>query len=273
MSDLLTRVMKAKLREAGAVPREQDLYSGAGSDFYERLVGTDRAEVREVLALARRARGPILDIAAGSGRLTIPLLRSGNRVTAVDLSDDMLAHLRRAAPERSLLNCVVADMRDFSLTQRFALVILGATSITLLDRAGRALLYENVLRHLSPDGVFALTVAGGAAAEEIAMPGEHEIGVPGPDGEEAYLFSQQIDTAGAARVVNWVRVADIGDGRIATVFTSRLRLLSDELLSSELIDAGFAAPAVSAVRTSRGEDILLLTTTPARASHVKDDHD
>ncbi|WP_194765257.1 daptide-type RiPP biosynthesis methyltransferase [Microbacterium sp. UFMG61] len=273
MSNLLTPAMEAKLREAGAVPREQDLYSGAGSGFYERLVGNDRAEVREMLALARRARGPILDIAAGSGRLTIPLLRSGNRVTAIDLSDDMLAHLRRAAPDRSLLHCVVADMRDFSLAQRFALVILGATSITLLDRAGRALLYENVRRHLAQHGVFALTVAGGASAEEIAMSGDHEIRVPGPDGEEVYLFSQQIDAAGAARVVNWARASDIGDGREVTVFTSRLRLLSDELLSKELIDAGFAAPVVSAVRASRGEDILLLTTSRAPGSNHEDDHD
>lgn len=273
MSDLLTRSMQARLSEAGAVPREQDLYSGAGADFYERLVGTDRAEVREVLALARRARGPILDIAAGSGRLTIPLLRSGNRVTAIDLSDDMLAHLRRAAPPRAMLNCVVADMRDFSLAQRFALVILGATSVTLLDRAGRVLLYENVRRHLSEGGVFALTVAGGASAEEIAMPGDREILVPGSDGEEAYLFSQQIDAAGDARVVNWVRASEIEDGRVATVFTSRLRLLSDELLSAELRQAGFTAPDISAVRTSRGEDILLLTTTRASASHTKDDHD
>lgn len=260
MSDVITRTVLARLGEVGAVPRQQDLYVGEGTDFYERLVGSDRAEIREVLALARDAEGPILDLAAGGGRLTIPLVRSGKPVTAMDLSDDMLAHLRRALPGHPMLECVVADMRDFSLPQRFALVVIGATSITLLDRAGRSLLYASVRRHLAVGGVFAFTVAGGASAESLATPQDREIEVPGQDGDETYLFSQQVEEEGAARLVNWVRLADLSTGGEVTVLTSRLRLLGHELLARELIDAGFAEPAVAPVRTHRGEDILLLTT-------------
>lgn len=130
MSSSLTEAVVARLRTVGAVPKEQDLYSGAGTDFYDRLVGSDRAEIREMLALARGTEGPILDVAAGSGRLTVPLVRSGKRVTAIDLSDDMLSRLRRTLPDHATLECVVADMRDFSLPQQFGLVIIGATSIS-----------------------------------------------------------------------------------------------------------------------------------------------
>ena len=271
MSGLITEAVLARLETAGAVPRELDLYSGEGTDFYERLVGTDRAEIREVLALARKTDDPILDIAAGGGRLTVPLVRTGREVTAIDLSDDMLSHLRRTLPARSTAECVVADMRDFSLGRRYGLVIIGATSITLLDRAGRSLLYGSVRRHLAAGGVFAFTVAGGAAAQSLAVSRTQEIGVPGPQGEETYLFAQQMEDGGAARVVNWVRVADIAAGLEATVLTSRLQVLGHDVLAGELVDAGFAAPAVSPVRTDRGVEILLLTTSWAGSSGTVDD--
>lgn len=256
----ITDAVSARLAAVGAVPRAQDLYAGVGTDFYERLVGPDRAEIREVLALARDVGGPILDIAAGSGRLTIPLARSGLDVTAIDLSDDMLSHLRRALPDDSSVESIVADMRDFSAERRFGLVIIGATSITLLDREGRAGLYRSVRRHLADDGVFAFTLAGGASAESLSVSTEQEIRVPGPDGEETYLFAQQVEEGGAARLVNWVRAADLVRGAEVTVLTSRLRVLEPQALERELVDAGFTAPAISPVRSSRADDLILLTT-------------
>ncbi|MBT2483254.1 MULTISPECIES: daptide-type RiPP biosynthesis methyltransferase [unclassified Microbacterium] len=272
MSGSITDAISARLDTAGAAAREQDLYAGAGTDFYERLVGCDRAEIREVLALARNTAGPILDVAAGGGRLTVPLVRTGRRVTAIDLSDDMLAHLRRALPDEAGLECAVADMRDFSLERRYGLVVIGATSITLLDRPGRSRLYASVQRHLAVDGVFAFTVATGASAASLAVPRDEEISVPGPGGDETYVFSQQMEEDGAARLVNWVRASDIADGREVTVFTSRLRVLSPEVLSDELVDAGFAAPEISPIRAHRGVDIVLLKTVcAARRGGVRDD--
>ncbi|WP_226531477.1 daptide-type RiPP biosynthesis methyltransferase [Microbacterium paraoxydans] len=273
MSGSITEAIAARLDRAGAVARGQDLYAGVGADFYERLVGSDPAEIREVLALAREAAGPILDVAAGGGRLTIPLVRSGRTVTALDLSGDMLSHLRRALPEHPRLDCVVADMRDFTLERQYDLVVLGATSITLLDGEGRALLYASVRRHLAPGGVFAFTVAGGASAESLTVPTDQEIRVPAPGGEETYLFSQQMEEDGAARLVNWVRADDLAAGGDVCVLTSRLRVLSQELLSLELADAGFAEPTVSPVRTHRGADILLLTTTWAGTPERAHDDD
>jgi SAM-dependent methyltransferase len=41
----------------------------------------------------------VLDLAAGTGKLTVPLLSTGARVVAVEPSEGMLAVLRRAAPE------------------------------------------------------------------------------------------------------------------------------------------------------------------------------
>lgn len=270
MSGTVTDAVRARLERVGATAKAHDLYEGPGTDFYDRLVGSDRSEIREVLALARRCEGRILDLAAGGGRLTVPLVRSGRRVTAVDLSEDMLAHLGRALPDHPLLDIVVGDMRDFSLPQRYGLAIVGATSITLLDLDGRSRLYARVRRHLHDGGMFAFTVAGGASAAGFATSVEQEIRVTAPEGDERYLFAQQVDDDGAARVVNWVRVADISTGAEVTVFTSRLRILAVEALARELADAGFTQPEVTPVRTLRGQDILLLTTTPLGPTGTED---
>jgi hypothetical protein len=150
------------------------------------------------------------------------------------------------------------------------LIILGATSITLLDRAERSLLYANVRRHLAPGGCFAFTVAGGASAEGLGVSRDEEIGVPGPQGEETYVFSQQMDDDCSSRIVNWVRASDLVEGGEITVLTSRLRVLDHEVLSRELVDAGFAEPAVSPVRTLHGADILLLRTSGVEAREEVD---
>ncbi|WP_431790720.1 daptide-type RiPP biosynthesis methyltransferase [Microbacterium paraoxydans] len=268
MTSLITETVAARLDLVGATARAQDLYAGTGTDFYDRLVGPDRAEIREVLALARAVPGPVLDLAAGSGRLTIPLARSGHRVTAVDLSADMLARLRRAVPHEATVECVVADMRDLALAGRFGLVVLGATSITLLDRADRARLYAGVRRQLASGGVFALTIADGASADTLAIPTDREITVPGSAGDEPYLFAQQIEDDGAVRLVNWVRLADIAPRAEVPVLTSRLHVLNPRLLANELIEAGFAVPETSPVRTPVGVEILLLTTTRAEDGRV-----
>ncbi|WP_186326390.1 daptide-type RiPP biosynthesis methyltransferase [Microbacterium paraoxydans] len=263
MTSLITETVAARLDLAGATARAQDLYAGAGTDFYDRLVGPDRVEIREVLGLAHTAPGPVLDLAAGSGRLTIPLARSGHRVTAVDLSADMLARLRGAVPHGATVECVVADMRDLALGGHFGLVVLGATSITLLDREDRARLYAGVRRHLASAGVFALTIADGVSADSLAIPTDREITVPGSAGDEPYLFAQQIEDDGAARLVNWVRLADIAPRAEVPVLTSRLHVLTPEVLAGELVAAGFTAPERSPVRTPAGVEILLLTTSRA----------
>ena len=270
-ADVITQAIAARLEAVDARVRCQDLYAGSGTAFYERLVGPDRVEIREVLALARETGGPILDIGAGTGRLTLPLVRSGHRVTALDRSEDMLAHLRCAMPGDARVECVIADMRDFSIGRRYALAVIGATSITLLDRAGRAALYARVREHLSPRGVFALTVADGASAQSLATPVDEEISVPGPDGCEPYLFSQQMEDAGAVRVVNWVRRADLVAGGDVVVLTSRLQVFDPRDLARELVGAGFAEPVVAPVRAQPGVDIVMLTTSQAGSSEMRAD--
>ena len=84
----------AILRVLGHVDPPEDLYSVSGSRLYDQVTANDLTELPEILAAAQRTSGPILELAAGSGRITRPLLALGRPVTAVDSSPEMLSLLR-----------------------------------------------------------------------------------------------------------------------------------------------------------------------------------
>ncbi|MCB1216739.1 class I SAM-dependent methyltransferase [bacterium] len=71
----------------------------------------------------------ILELGCGTGRISIPLARAGHRVTALDLSSEMLARLEEKlasepAEVRERISTVQAGMQDFALEQRFDLVLI-----------------------------------------------------------------------------------------------------------------------------------------------------
>ena len=64
--------------------------------------------------LARRQGGPVLDVGAGTGRVTLDLARAGYAVTALDVCDELLATLRERAAGLDVAT-VAADARSFAL--------------------------------------------------------------------------------------------------------------------------------------------------------------
>ena len=53
---------------------------------------------------AQRAEGPVLELACGTGRLTIPIAQRGISIEVVDRSPLMLAHLRTKAEQAGVRN-------------------------------------------------------------------------------------------------------------------------------------------------------------------------
>ena len=73
--------------------------------------------------------GPVLELGAGTGRVTIPIAEAGIRVSALDLDAGMLGRLRQKAatlPAEAQSRVTVhhGDMRSFALDEQFALVII-----------------------------------------------------------------------------------------------------------------------------------------------------
>ncbi len=56
--------------------------------YYDLDLQDDPGDLDLYLAMAERTGGPVLELAAGSGRLAVPLARAGYAVTAVDNDPD-----------------------------------------------------------------------------------------------------------------------------------------------------------------------------------------
>lgn len=122
--------------------------------------------------LANAYGGPILELGAGSGRVTIALARDGHEVVALDTARTMLRQLRSkvaslppaAAARVAVVN---ADLRTFDIgaalgrdtVPRFPLVIAAFNVLEHLYTRGEvAACLARVSRHLAPGGRFAFDV-------------------------------------------------------------------------------------------------------------------
>jgi SAM-dependent methyltransferase len=110
--------------------------------------------------LAAAAPGPILDVGAGTGRVSLDLARRGHDVVALDIDAVLLAELgRRAAADGLSVRTVVADAADFALERRdFALVMAPMQTVQLLGSAGRLGFLRCARAHVAPRGVVAIAL-------------------------------------------------------------------------------------------------------------------
>ena len=160
-------------------------------------------------SLARDAGGPILDVGAGTGRVTLDLLRQGYEVTALDHDRELLDALSQRAARVQLgarLTTVRADARACAVDRRFALIIVPMQTVQLLGGSeGRGRFLAAARAHLAPGGLVAAAVAdeleGFDAADGFA---------PAPDIREVagVVFSSRpvaLRDEGAAFAIHRVR--------------------------------------------------------------------
>ncbi len=110
--------------------------------------------------LARRTGGPVLDLACGTGRLTIPLASRGHDAVGLDSSATMLGQARRKAAELgAALDFVEGDMRCFTLDRAFPLILITCNSLAhLASREDLLACLGCAARHLAPGGTLAVDV-------------------------------------------------------------------------------------------------------------------
>src|SRR4051812_27466343 len=141
--------------------------------LYDLDLSEDPGDLDLLLALAARAGGPVLELASGSGRLTIPLARAGHDVTGVDLDPAMLARARLAA-----------DQAGAKVARRIRLVHDDARTVRLDDAGTYALAvippHSIFLMGSPPDQ--AAPVSPPPAPPPPGGPAVGDAGPPGPPG-------------------------------------------------------------------------------------------
>ncbi len=102
--------------------------------------------------------GPALELAIGTGRVGVPLAARGVSVTGIELSEPMVAQLRRKVDEEQI-PVQVGDMATTVVpgAGTFSLVYLVWNSISnLRTQAEQVQCLKNAARHLRPGGRFVI---------------------------------------------------------------------------------------------------------------------
>ncbi|TLN18751.1 class I SAM-dependent methyltransferase, partial [bacterium] len=103
-----------------------------------------------------KVRGEVLELMSGTGRVSIPLLEAGVRLTCVDLSAELNAVLKRKLAQRGLKADVYRmDVRELDLPRQFEQVIIPFHSFAHLTtpRDQRRAL-KRIYDFLTPGGSF-----------------------------------------------------------------------------------------------------------------------
>jgi 2-polyprenyl-3-methyl-5-hydroxy-6-metoxy-1,4-benzoquinol methylase len=99
-------------------------------------------------------KGRVLDLACGTGRLTIPFSQKGMEVVGLDIHDSMLTLAREKSQDLSI-KWIKGDIRNFYLNQTFDLILMAGNAYqALLSDQDQKQMLDCVVQHLNPNGVF-----------------------------------------------------------------------------------------------------------------------
>lgn len=106
------------------------------------------------LDLLQDTKGPILEAMCGSGRLLIPLLKSGLIIDGVDNSPHMLASCRhRCQIQGFSVQLYEQPIENLSLPKKYSLIFIAFGSFQLIsDRTEALRTLKNLHEHLLPGG-------------------------------------------------------------------------------------------------------------------------
>ena len=225
--------------------------------MYDLDLQDDPGDVDLYLALAARVDGPVLELAAGSGRVAIPLALAGHLVTAVDLDPAMLARAAEAAHDAGLdpgaVQLVEADLVDLRLPSAgtHGLGFIALNSIMLLaGRDAQRAAFQTLAVHLAPGGI-AVVDAWLPDAEDLArFDGRMILEWVRADPDSGDLVtktgSAQHDAATATvELTSFFEIAAQGEPPRRWVRRDRLRLVGADELTGFATDAGLRIEVVA----------------------------
>lgn len=157
-------------------------------NYYDLAYGSETGgpDLELYLNLARETGGTVLEMGSGSGRLCIPLAGAGVRVTAIELSQEMLTIAagkaqKELSPEQlTNLTMIQGDMTTLRLDRTFGLIIFPYSS--LLEAGSSEKIHQaidNAFRMLQCNGImvvdnFFYGIGGSSRPNAVLRPAKHE---------------------------------------------------------------------------------------------------
>lgn len=135
------------------------------------------ADIPFYVELARSAKGPLVELAVGNGRVAIPVAQAtGQRVIGVDSSPAMLEQARSRAGEAGVeLDLREGDMRNLAIDQPAALIYCPFRALLHLPTwADRRRTFECVAASLRTGGRFAWNAFAFDHRIAASLDGQHQ---------------------------------------------------------------------------------------------------
>ena len=119
--------------------------------------------------------GPIIDLACGTGRATIPLSHLGHEMIGVDIHNGMLKEARNKAEKMNLtIEWIEQDCTQLSLTSRSSMIFMTGNSFQhFLTNESQDALLTHVHDHLHSGGHFIFN-ARFPSSDELLQPEREE---------------------------------------------------------------------------------------------------
>ncbi len=151
------------------------LYEDA--EFYDMEFAERNHELPFFRQLARAADGPVLEVACGTGRLTLPIARDGVDITGLDVSPAMLAKARLNASSAGVdIAWLEQDCREMRLPRRFSLMFSATNAMQhLLDVVSACAFLRSACSGLLPGGKLVIDVFNPSLPKLLKTPADRHV--------------------------------------------------------------------------------------------------
>jgi len=136
-------------------------YKGLIAEWYDEWLKERKDDIDYYSEIFKDFNGRILELACGTGRLLIPIAKSGVAIDGLDSSEGMLNVLRGKAENLGLNGIELHNqvMESFKLATQYEAIFIASGSFQLLTSAEDALSSLQCIHHcLSDTGFFVLDI-------------------------------------------------------------------------------------------------------------------
>jgi SAM-dependent methyltransferase len=134
------------------------------AEFYDSEYGDVAEDVPFYIEYAKTLGSPVLELGCGTGRVLIPVAKSGIEVLGIDTSRKMLAVARTKISAlnknvASRITLCLSDMRAFSFAKKFNLIIIPFnTFLTMKTKRDKEKALRRIREHLTDNGLLIIHV-------------------------------------------------------------------------------------------------------------------
>lgn len=167
---------------------EKNLEIYADPEMYDHLYEGYQKDLNVILQWAKSAQ-LIIELACGTGRLTIPMAQRGFQMIGVDLHEGMLERAKQKAKEQMVsIEFILQDCSKLSIPVKSSLVFMTGNSFQhFLTNELQDNLLQSVRLHLEKDGIFIFDTRN-PLLHELAAVDEYERKYFDKDGNQIIEF-------------------------------------------------------------------------------------